>query len=88
MILLLLAAAVADPDLLMRNAQSLLTATCGGSECAAPPARSRFRIDGGDAGTITSKDRAIRDDGTKCNVVGARRCPKRGRRIFRTDFSQ
>ena len=36
----------------------------------------------------TSKDRAFAADGTKCSVVGDKRCPVRGRTIFTTDFSE
>ena len=88
MILLLLGTVAADPDLLMRNAQSLLTATCEGSHCAAQPHRFRLPTADEAAREVTSKDRAIRDDGSKCNVVGARRCPKKGRTILRTDFGR
>ncbi len=87
MILLFLAASASDPGLMMRNAQSRLAATCE-SECATPSPDSRYRVDGEDASTVTSKDRAIGDDGSRCNVVGARRCTKRGRTIFRTDLTR
>jgi hypothetical protein len=36
----------------------------------------------------TSKERAFAADGTKCSVVGDKRCPVRGRKIFSTDFSE
>ena len=90
--ILLLLAGLSDPDLLMRTAQSRLTAPCEGRECARGPAQARFRLDGSDGdgpvSAITAKDRAIGDDGSKCNVVGARRCTKRGRTIFRTGLAR
>lgn len=88
MILLLLAAVQSDPDVLLSKARTLLAAPCESADCAAPSSDARFRIAGDDASTDTSKDRAIDDDGTKCNVVGARRCTKRGRTIFRTDLAR
>lgn len=87
MILLLLASVTADPDRLLRNARALLSPPCEGPECAAP-ADARFRIEGDSGAGITAKDRAIRDDGSRCNVVGARRCTKRGRTIFRADLGR
>jgi hypothetical protein len=84
MILLLLATA-SDPDLLLRNARTLLAAACQEAECATRP-DTRFRVTGEQGDTVTSKDRAIRDDGSRCNVVGARRCTKRGRTLFRADL--
>ena len=88
MILLLLAAAASDPDVLLSKARTLLAAPCEGADCAAPSSGARFRIAGDDASTVTAKDRAIGDDGSKCNVVGARRCTKRGRTIFHADLDR
>ena len=88
MILLLLAAAALVQDPLISTARARLSVPCEGADCAAPPAGARFRIEGADASIVPSKDRLFLDDGSKCNVVGARRCPKRGRTIFRTNFSQ
>ncbi len=52
---------------------------CSGS-CA-----DRYRLpasrDDGDA-----KDRAVRNDGSKCNVVGARRCSSKTRSILRSAY--
>jgi len=46
----------------------------------------RYRLpassDDGDA----MKKRAVRDDGSKCNVVGARRCTSKPRQIFRSSY--
>ena len=86
MILLLLAAITADPDPLLR-ARTVLSVPCQGTDCAEPES-DRYRVVGEGASIVTAKDRAIRDDGSKCNVVGARRCPKRGRNIFRADLGR
>lgn len=77
-------AAPLDMGVLMGTAASRLSAACDGADCAASPPASRYRIDPDSDSTVTSKDRAIRDDGSRCNVVGARRCTKRGRTIWRT----
>ena len=50
MILLLLAASASDPDLMMRNAQSRLAASC--ESCAASP-DARYRVDADEAATDT-----------------------------------
>lgn len=86
--LLLLLSAVSDPAALMLHARARLAAPCDGPACVAPPRRSAYRIEKEAETGFTAKDRAIRDDGSKCNVVGARRCPKRGRTILRTAFGQ
>lgn len=76
--------AVADAGALMKTAADRLAATCDGPECAAPPASDRYRIVSDNGATVTSKDRAIRDDGTRCNVVGFKRCTSSGATILTT----
>ena len=88
MIPLLLAAALYDPDVLLNKAHAVLAAPCQGADCAALPPSARFRVAGDDADRVTSKDRAIRDDGSKCNVVGLRRCTDRGSTVFRTELDR
>lgn len=86
---ILLAAAVPqaapmDAGALMKTAADRLAATCDGADCAAPPANDRYRIASEEAAAATSKDRAIRDDGTRCNVVGFKRCTSNGTTILTT----
>ncbi|WP_374944456.1 hypothetical protein [Sphingomonas sp.] len=89
MILPILLSVIAAPQALPRNAGAMMTtaahrlaATCDSADCAAPPAADRYRVASDDAAATTSKDRAIRDDGTRCNVVGARRCTSSGATIL------
>lgn len=86
--ILLLLAALSDPASLMLNARARLGATCATPGCAAPARRSAYRIDDEAEASPSAKDRAIGDDGSRCNVVGARRCTKRGRTLFRTDLAR
>jgi hypothetical protein len=52
-----------------------------GDDCA-----SRYRLPASSGDGMTIKDRAMRDDGSKCNVVGARRCTSKPRRILRAAY--
>ena len=88
MILLLLAAALSDPATLMSRAQARLAVPCRGPGCAAPVRRSAYRIDEDPGPALTAKDRAIGDDGSRCNVVGARRCTSHAKTLFRTDLAR
>jgi len=69
----------------LASADPLLT-TAAGRLNATDPAptetkRSPYRIDSEAAGA-TSKDRAIREDGTRCSVVGSRVCTRKPRTVF------
>jgi hypothetical protein len=47
---------------------------------------SRYRLPASSDVGAATKDRAVRNDGSKCNVVGARRCTSKARRILRTSY--
>jgi hypothetical protein len=51
---------------------------CAG-KCAA-----RYRIPASGDGDDSVKDRALADDGSKCNVVGARRCTSKRHTVLRS----
>jgi hypothetical protein len=51
---------------------------CAG-KCAA-----RYRIPASIDGDYSVKDRALADDGSKCNVVGARRCASKRHTVLRS----
>jgi hypothetical protein len=53
---------------------------CTGS-CA-----ERYRLPAASDDPITAKDRAMRQDGRKCNVVGAQRCLSKRRTIIRSSI--
>lgn len=86
--LLLLVGSPQEPRLLMEAAGAKLSAACTGAACAEPPARSRYRVEPSADLSPSAKDRALAVDGTYCNVAGARRCTKKPRTIFRTDFTR
>lgn len=74
-----------DAGALMRAADARLSVPCEGEgECAAAPPDARFRIEQDDAGAIGAKERAIRDTGARCSVVGARVCTRPPRTLFST----
>ena len=84
--LLMLLAAPDDAKSLMTNAAGKLSVACA-DRCGEPAARSPFRLDPVAGETTTSKDRALREDGSYCSVIGARRCTRKPRTLFRTDFT-
>ena len=43
---------------------------------------SRYRLPASSDDGVAIKDRAMRNDGSKCNVVGARRCTTKPRQIL------
>jgi hypothetical protein len=47
----------------------------------------RYRLPASSDDPITAKDRAMRQDGNRCNVVGAQRCLSKRRTIIRADLS-
>jgi hypothetical protein len=51
---------------------------CAG-KCAA-----RYRVPASADGDNSVKDRALADDGSKCNVVGARRCTSKRHTVLRS----
>ncbi|MES2097675.1 MAG: hypothetical protein V4459_13030 [Pseudomonadota bacterium] len=60
-----------------------------------PPAKrcvgscaERYRLPDVDDDAITAKDRAMRQDGSKCNVVGAQRCLSKRRTIIRASLGE
>ncbi|MDB5679650.1 hypothetical protein [Sphingomonas bacterium] len=53
---------------------------CAGS-CA-----DRYRLPASSDDGDGLKDRAVRSDGSKCNVVGARRCTSKPMRILRSTY--
>ncbi|MBN8808166.1 MAG: hypothetical protein J0I47_08010 [Sphingomonas sp.] len=61
------------------------SAAPGPRKCNAACAR-RYRIQAASDDTPSFKYRALADDGTKCNVVGAKLCTTDGRRIWRADY--
>lgn len=46
----------------------------------------RYRLPASSDDGDTLKDRAVRNDGSKCNVIGARRCTGKPRQIFRSSY--
>jgi hypothetical protein len=50
------------------------------------PTRSRYRLDPATAEGTIAEDRGLREDGTRCGVIGARQCTRKPRTIFRTPF--
>ncbi|HEU0066059.1 MAG TPA: hypothetical protein VFQ57_02335 [Sphingomonas sp.] len=73
---------------LVASASGRLAITCGGRECAPRPASDLYRVDASDDSAMTSKDRAFRDDGSRCQVVGAKLCTRQPRKIFSTGIGQ
>lgn len=62
---------------------------CISTACARTVRKESYRVPAErDPLAKTSKERAFAADGTKCSVVGDKRCPVRGRKIFSTDFSE
>lgn len=47
---------------------------------------NRYRLPIADNGTPTIKSRALAEDGSKCNVVGAKRCTSKGRTVWRSEY--
>lgn len=85
--LLLLIATPDDTRALLKTAAGMLTGACTEACTPDPVARSPFRLEvNATDGVTTSKDRAIREDGTRCSV-DARRCTRKPRTLFRTDFT-
>ncbi|HEX4694956.1 hypothetical protein [Sphingomonas sp.] len=46
---------------------------------------ARYRLPGSSDDDASAKDRALRDDGSKCDVVGAQRCLSARHTILRSD---
>ncbi|GAA0677122.1 hypothetical protein FHT00_002535 [Sphingomonas insulae] len=88
-LLLLMSPAVGDDVARFRLPSPKPALRCITGACAPKRRREDYRIpDEPDPLAQTSKDRAFAADGTKCSVVGDKRCPVRGRTIFTTDFSE
>ena len=58
---------------------------------SAPPTRcvggcaDRYRLPASSEDTVSIKDRALADDGRKCDVIGAMRCLSKRRTLLRSD---
>lgn len=85
--LLVMIAAQDGANTLMNTAAGMLSGACQGTACPAEPVgRSPFRLEADTTAGLTSKDRAIQEDGTRCSV-DARICTRKPRTLFRTDFT-
>lgn len=88
-LLLLIPSATSDDVAGFRLAPPKPTIGCISGACKLPPRQEDYRVPyEPDPLARTSKDRAFANDGTKCAVVGDKRCTSRGRTIFRTDFTE
>lgn len=88
-LLLMLAPAASDDVARFRLPQRKLTMPCISAACTPARRKRSYRVPAErDPLARTSKERALAADGTKCSVVGDKRCPARGRKIFSTDFSE
>lgn len=47
---------------------------------------TRYRLPASSDDDAAIKERAVRDDGGKCNVVGARRCTSKPMRLLRSSY--
>ena len=68
------------PAQIAYNLPKMLPKSCADG-CA-----SRYRLPASSDDGAAIKDRAVRNDGSKCNVVGARRCTSKARRILRAAY--
>jgi hypothetical protein len=82
MIALFLLLSLSEPPaaLVTRAAARLDADGCAGVSCGAR-ARS-YRVDAESAGDATPKDRAVRETGVTCSIVGARVCTRPPRTIL------
>lgn len=85
MIAALLLAAQFAPAVAAAVAPAPACLTC--AQAAPAPRRTPYRLDRTVADAPTAKDRALREDGSYCAVIGARQCTRKPRTIFRTDFT-
>ena len=68
-----------DPDVLLKSAGSRLSII---DPTPVAPVRSRYRLDSQFEAAPTLKDRALREDGRRCQVVGPRMCTRPPRTLL------